>query len=252
MITEERLATIQDLVFTNIKATVSELSELCNVTEETIRKDLNKLEHAGTVTRVRGGAIYNQAARLQGIRFVQRRAINLREKRVIARRVCEYLVGKSSLFADSSTTVAEALKALPQEADLTVVSNSTEIFLEVAQKNLNLISTGGDFNKKYLSLQGSVAKECIKKYNVDVALISCKTLDMTRGVQDTNENEAELKKLMIDHAKEVVLLADHDKFDKTAFLTLIPLDKVNCLVTDQEPPARWVQYCGEHGITLIY
>jgi len=247
MTAKERLAAIQNLVYKNSKASISELSELCDVTEETIRKDLNKLEEEGVLTRVHGGAVLNQ-----GAQFIQRKTVNLGEKRIIAQHVTELLKGKSTIFADSSTTVAEALKALPEELDLTVVSNSTEIFLELAQKGLHLISTGGEFNKKYLSLQGIVAKECVKKYNVDVALISCKALDVARGVQDSNESEAEIKKLMIAQAQQVVLLADHSKFGRSAFVTLMPLERIQCLVTDMKPDEAWLEYCLEHEIKLIY
>ncbi len=241
------MAAIQDFVYKNCKASISELSGLCDVTEETIRKDLNKLEEEGVLTRVHGGAVLNQ-----GAQFTQRKTVNLGEKRIIAQHVTELLKGKSTIFADSSTTVAEALKALPENLDLTVVSNSTEIFLELAQKGLHLISTGGEFNKKYLSLQGILAKECIKKYKVDVALISCKALDVGRGVQDSNESEAELKKLMIEQSQEVMLLADHSKFGRSAFVTLMPLEKIQCLVTDAKPDDEWIDYCMKRDIKLIY
>lgn len=252
MTAKERLAMIQDLIYKNSRAAISELSELCNVTEETIRKDLNKLEEEGVLTRVHGGAILNQSSQYKGVHFVQRRTVHLGEKRIIAQHITEFLRGKNTIFADSSTTVAEALKALPEDFDLTVVSNSTEIFLELAQKNLNLISTGGQFNRKYLSLQGSVAKECIRKYNVDVALISCKALDLVRGVQDSNESEAELKKIMIEQAQEIVLLADHDKFNRSAFVRLMSVEQIHCLVTDRKPDDAWIDYCLEHEIKLIY
>lgn len=85
---------------------------------------------------------------------------------------------------------------------MTVVTNSTEVFREFQQTSINVISTGGVFNKKTLSLQGQLAKSNIVKYSVDLALISCKGLNIDKGVQDSNEGEAEIKKLCLSRRKK--------------------------------------------------
>lgn len=261
MTAKDRVTLISELAQRNKRVLVSELSELCEVTEETIRKDLNKLETAGLLTRVHGGAIFNEQFAGDagynnigntGSHFVHRKNINREEKQVIAVRVADLIRNSNTLFVDSSTTVAAALAALPENMELTLVTNSTYIFSECATKNINIISTGGEFNQKYLSLQGTVAKECVSKYNVDIALISCKALDMDRGVQDSNEGEAEIKKMMIARSKKVILLADHTKFDRTAFVKLMSPDSVDYLVTDREPDDKWKRFCDEHHVQLIY
>ena len=160
--------------------------------------------------------------------------------------------GKTTMIADSSTTVMEALKLLPQSPDITVVTNSTEGFREFQQSPLNIISTGGEYNKKSLSLQGQLAKTNILKYNVSLALISCKGLSIEKGVLDSNESEAEVKKAMLSQAEEVALLVDFSKFDQSAFVNLIDLQKVNYIITDRSPSEKWIEYCSEQGIELIY
>ena len=160
--------------------------------------------------------------------------------------------GKTTMIADSSTTVMEALKLLPQSPDITVVTNSTEVFREFQQSPLNIISTGGEYNKKSLSLQGQLAKTNILKYNVSLALISCKGLSIEKGVLDSNESEAEVKKAMLSQAEEVALLVDFSKFDQSAFVNLIDLQKVNYIITDRSPSEKWIEYCSEQGIELIY
>lgn len=248
----ERLMVIRQTVQTQKKVSVSELSNLCKVTEETIRRDLDKLEADGIVTRIHGGAIWNEGAQKEGIHFYRRLSKHLREKQEIARKVFSLLKGKNTIIADSSTTVAEALKLLPQSPDITIVTNSTEVFREFQQSEFNIISTGGEFNKKSLSLQGQLAKTNISKYNVSLALISCKGLSIEKGVLDSNESEAEIKKAMLAQAEEVALLADHSKFGQSAFVTLIELKNVNYLITDMKPSDEWIDYCKEHEITLIY
>lgn len=252
MTAKSRLDVIQDLVKKEKRVVVSELSEICGVTEETIRKDLTKLEEQGVVTRVHGGAVLVEQKQYNEVYFIHRQNVHAEEKRRIAELAIPLIQNGNTLFADSSTTVAEMLRSIPEQMDLTLVSNSTNIFLDLVSKNMNIICTGGTFNKKYLSLQGLQCKESIAKYNVDVALLSCKALDMERGVQDSSEGEADIKKLMVEHAKKVILLADHTKFDQTAFVHLMDLEHVTYLVTDQRPEEKWVQYCQDHNIQLIY
>lgn len=252
MSSRERQMVIRQNVQSLKKISVAELSRQCNVTEETIRRDLDKLELEGVITRVHGGAIWNEGVRKEGIHFYRRMTKHLKEKQEIAWKTSALLEEKSAIIADSSTTVMEALKLLPDNAELTVVTNSTEVFHEFQHSAFNIISTGGEFNKKSLSLQGQLAKSNIVKYNVELALISCKSLNMEKGVQDSNEDEAEIKKLMLEQAEKVALLVDSSKFDQTAFVSLIDLDSVNYIVTDKKPSDVWIQFCDGHGIELIY
>jgi len=83
-------------------------------------------------------------------------------------------------------------------------------------------------------------------------LISCKGLSIEKGVLDSNESEAEVKKAMLAQAEEVALLVDFSKFDQSAFVNLINLQKVNYIITDRRPSDEWVDYCEEQGIKLVY
>lgn len=248
----ERLMLIKQHVQSMKKVSVADLSQQCGVTEETIRRDLDKLEAEGVVTRVHGVAIWNNGTQKEGIHFYRRMTKHVKEKQEIARKAVDLLEGKQTIIADSSTTVMETLKLVPDTAEITVVTNSTEVFREFQQSSINIISIGGEFNKKSLSLQGQLAKSNITKYNVDLALISCKGLNMDKGVQDSNEGEAEIKKLMLEQAKEVALLADFSKFDQTAFVSLIDLRSVNYIITDRRPEDAWIHFCAENEIELIY
>lgn len=252
MSSKERLMVIRQNIQNMKKVSVAELSKQCAVTEETIRRDLGKLEKEGVVTRIHGGAIWNSDVQKENVHFYKRLTKHLREKQNIARKTVSLLEKRSTIIADSSTTVMEALKLVPDTGEVTIVTNSTEVFREFQQTSLHIISTGGEFNTRSLSLQGQLAKANIAKYNVSLALISCKSLNMEKGVLDSNENEAEIKKRMLEQADEVALLVDHSKFDQTAFVCLSELKSVNYIVTDRRPSDAWVAYCEEHGIQLIY
>lgn len=252
MAAKDRLNTIKQLISNEKKVTVSGLSDLFQVTEETIRRDLEKLEAEGYLTRTYGGAVLNANGQTEGIHFYNRAQSFLAEKKQIALKVIPLLEDKATISVDSSTTVMELLKLLKFRDNLTLLTNSSEALNELVQSDIKVVSTGGEFNKSTLSLQGSLTKENVEKYHVDIFVMSCKGLDMESGALDSNENEAEIKKVMLAQAAEVALLVDHSKFDKKAFVKLIDLEYINYIFTDKKPEEKWVEFCKMKNIKLIY
>lgn len=252
MAAKDRLIAIKEKLRADSKVVVSELSNQFQVTEETIRRDLDKLENEGFLTRTFGGAVLNEAPQRDGIHFYQRAAIHLAEKKKMAESFSDILATKATIAADASSTVMESLKLLRDSGDITVLTTSTEVFRELAHTNINLISTGGVYNKSSLSLRGQIAKDNIQKYHVDILLISCKGVDLERGVTDSNEGEAIVKKVMVKQASEVALFADHHKLNRTAFTHLIDLKEIDYLITDQKPDDEWIRFCEENHIQLVY
>ena len=249
---KERHSIIEQLVTNNKKIFVSELSDKLDVTEETIRRDLEKLESKGILTRTYGGAILNTEGSFDGVNFYNRATINLEEKQKIAIKAMELLKDKTNIAADSSSTVIETLKLIRNRKDVVLLTNSTEVLHEFTQSELTIVSTGGIFNKNSLSLQGSMAKAMIKKYNVDILLMSCKGLDKETGALDSNEVEVEFKKVLVQQASEVALLVDHTKFDRSAFMQLVDFKNIDYIVTDKCPDDIWVRFFEENEIQILY
>lgn len=252
MAARDRIQAIKQMVSNEKKVMVSNLSQMFQVTEETIRRDLEKLEVEGIVTRTYGGAILNESSQTMGVHFYKRAETLLAEKQKIALNMLPLLENKVTMAADSSTTVMELLKLLKERSDLTLLTNSTEVFNELPKTGINVVSTGGEYNRNSLSLQGSLTKEIIKRYLVDILVMSCNGLDMENGALDSNESEAEVKKVMLEQATEVALLVDHSKFDKKAFVQLVQLKHVNYIVTDKNPGSDWVEFCEKNAIQLIF
>ncbi|WP_411682343.1 DeoR/GlpR family DNA-binding transcription regulator [Clostridium thailandense] len=248
---KERHNIIKQLLTNNKKVLVSELSDKLDVTEETIRRDLEKLETEGILTRTYGGAVLKEGS-FEGVNFYKRATINLEEKQKIAIKAIELLKNKPTIAADSSSTVIEALKLIRNQKDVVLLTNSTEVLREFTQSELTIVSTGGIFNKNSLSLQGSLAKDMIRKYNVDILLISCKGLDKEKGALDSNEVEVEFKKVLVQQASEVALLVDHTKFDRSAFVQLVDFKNIDYVVTDKCPDETWMQFFEENEIKVLY
>lgn len=249
---KNRLELIRKMVQTQKKVVVSELSAAFGVTEETIRRDLEKLENEGVLNRTFGGAVLNVENQREGIHFYQRSGIHLEEKRKMAILFEHILRHKTTIAADASTSVMEAAKLIRDSRDVTLLTTSTVMPHELANTDINIISTGGIFNRSTLSLQGKIARDNIRKYHVDILLISCKGIDRNKGVMDSKEAEAEVKKVMLEQANEVALFVDHSKFDKTAFVHLSDWEQIDYLITDCKPDEQWVEFFQEKGIQLIY
>lgn len=249
---KERINLIKKIIRTDKKVSVSELSIQFGVTEETIRRDLEKLEAEGILTRTFGGAVLNMESHRENIDFYQRSAIHTEEKRRMARAFANILQDKYTLAVDGSSTVMEVVKLLEDNADMTVLTPSQAVLNELSHTKFNLICTGGIYNRNSLCLHGSMAIENIKRYHVELALLSCKGISLEEGATDSKVSEAEVKRAMMEQAAEVALFADHTKFGKTAFAQLLQLKEIHYLVTDKKPEKKCIDYCAKNGIKLIY
>jgi Transcriptional regulators of sugar metabolism len=252
MLPRERLDIIKQIVGEEKKVYVSKLSEKFDVTEETIRRDLEKLEVEGVVTRTYGGAILNTENISDRVPFYKRSKTNMESKQSIARKALDLIENRVTIVMDSSSTVMEVMKLIKDRSDVTMITNSAEALQELNQSEITILSTGGIFNKSSLSLQGVLAKNTIKNYNFNIAIVSCKGMDINKGILDSNEEEAEIKKLMIEQADRVILLVDHTKFDKVSFVKLCDYEDVDYVITDEEPSKEWMELFRSHSIEVIF
>ncbi|OOM81159.1 DeoR/GlpR family DNA-binding transcription regulator [Clostridium sp. BL-8] len=252
MLPRERLEIIKAIALKEKKVYVSKLSEKFDVTEETIRRDLEKLELQGIVTRSYGGAILNAEKTNEDIPFYKRSKTNIESKQYIAAKAVEFIKEGSTIVADCSSTVLETLKMIKNRNDVTVITNSIEVLQELNQSDLNIISTGGSVIQRSLSLQGPITQNTIRKYNVDIALVSCKGIDLEKGILDSNEAEAEIKRTMIKQSNKVILLVDHSKYDKTSFVKLFDYENIDYIITDEEPKEEWINLLHSYNIEVVF
>lgn len=234
------------------QVTVSSLSAQLGVTEETIRRDLERLEADGILKRTYGGAIPNVVKRSStDVQFYKRAEQRLPEKRAIARNMLPLLEHARTIAVDSSTTAIEAVKLVKDRSDVTVLSNSVVVFQELEDAKVSVVSPGGEFNRGTLSLRGEATKAGLLRYRVDALLFSCMGID-ENGTFDSRPEETEIKRILIDQAETVILLADHTKFGRVAFVKLTDLDRIDYLVTDEEPADGWKRVCQAHNVELVW
>ena len=252
MVAKERATVIKQLLERNQKVSVSELSRALSVTEETIRRDLEKLEGQGFLKRTYGGAILHAPAVSTNTDFYQRSLRRTEEKRIVAANALPLIERAYAIAADSSTTAMEAVKLARHRSGLSVLTYSSAIQHEMVDSEVTVVSTGGVLDKGTLSFTGQAAKDALMRYHVDLALFSCKGLDLEGGVFDSREADADIKRCLFGRASKLVLLADHTKFNRTSFVRLSTFDRVDYIVTDRDPGSNWRALCQERGIELIF
>ena len=249
MNTTDRRQRILELVQENRSVTNEELQQEFNVTKETIRKDLNALSEKGHIIRKFGGAIIRDE---YDPSFEQRMTSNLDEKRQIAREAVG-LIGANDIIAlDSSSTTFELAKLLNSDKELVVLTNSLKVLNVLArQDRITAISTGGILRKRSLSFQGEAAKNSIDTYNIRKAFISAKALDIDNGVMDSNEEEAAIKRIILEKAHDVTLLVDHAKLSRMAHVTVCPVNRVDRIITSTLADTQIMDKFRRAGIDVI-
>ncbi len=249
----ERRQKIMQKITAERKVYVSELAKLFSVTEETIRRDLEKLEGQDLLRRSYGGAVIAEHTN-EEVPYVRRTNINSDSKNAIASKAQGLIHDGDTIMVDSSTTCELLLQRLRDlRRRITVITNSIHLMDAYAgtTSTFTLICTGGTIRPNSFALTGEMAMDCLKRYYVDFALISCKGLDLAKGIMESNDSESRIKQCMMHQAKQTLLLADHSKFGRTAFVHCGDVSDVSCIVTDVLPNEDWQNYLSEHNVKLI-
>jgi DeoR family transcriptional regulator, L-fucose operon activator len=250
MLVAERLHKIVQLVNERGSIRVSELSELCEVTEETIRRDLDKLEQDGKLLRSHGGAVSVKEFQPE-IPFRERETMNAEQKRRIAEEAIRHIEPRDRIVLDASSTAWYMAQILP-DIPLTVVTNSIKVALELSSKEkIQVISTGGLLTQGSLSYVGPLAERSLDFYHVEKAFISGKGLHLQKGVSESSESQALIKQKMISIADEVYLLADYSKFGQQSFAHVSRWEQIHHLITDAKADADMVNLLRERSVDVI-
>jgi DeoR/GlpR family transcriptional regulator of sugar metabolism len=239
MLAIERRNKILAILQKESRVVVGDLSKAFNVTEETIRRDLEKLEKEGFAKKAYGGAIINENVNVD-LPFMVRKTANVSNKQEIAEMIASLIQDGDHIMMDASSTAVYIAKQLKNKKNLTIITNSVEILIELSDvTGWKVLSTGGVLKEGSLSLVGHQAEKMISSFHVDKTIISCKGLDTEKGISDSNELEAHIKKLMIDSANVKILAADSTKFDKQSFTKICDLSEIDMIVTDAMPDQKW-------------
>ena len=252
MLALERRNLILEKLQDEKRVVVSELSQMYGVSEETIRRYLDKLQKEGLAIKSYGGAVINEDVSID-LPFNVRKNQNVVGKQKMAEIVASLVHDGEHLLLDASTTAVFVAKALKEKERLTVITNSMEILLELADvSGWNIISTGGMMKEGYLAFLGSRTEEVNRSYFADTVIFSCKALDEKLGVMESQAAFGPAKKAMLDSGRKKILVVDNTKFDQTAFSVAGKLRDIDIIVTDEKPSDKWLQLFEEVGVECRY
>lgn len=232
MYAEERQRLIVDRARAEGRVEVAALAEELDVTPETIRRDLSRLERLGQLKRVHGGAIPLDRLGFEPPVAARREAMAA-EKDRIAKAALAEVPEEGAILLDAGTTTARLATALPTDRELTVVTNALDIATTLAARsNLNVLMIGGRVRGRTLAAVDSWAARMLGDLFVDVAFVATNGVSIERGLTTPDPTEAMIKGLMVEAARRAVLLADHTKVGNDHLVRFADLDQVDTLVTD--------------------
>lgn len=227
----------------------AELAEICDVSEMTIRRDLETLEKAGTLRRVVGGAIA-LGGTAQEPPFQWRASMGAKEKAHIASAVVDLLPAGETVFLDSGSTVLSvALEIQRREISLTVITPSILVGTELSNsKGVDVYMLGGRLRSGELSLIGSGTVEQLNQFNCDTAVIGVAGVDLAGGISDYHHDEAHVKKAAISIAQRTIVAADRSKLGRIALIKIAGLKHISALVSDGAHSNPTLVEARSHGV----
>lgn len=252
MLAVERRNQIVKIIGIHGTVRVSDLSMRFAVTEETIRRDLDKLDKEGKLVKTHGGAVQIENVSVD-YSFDDRLTVNIDEKEKIANMANVLIEDGETIFVDMSTTALLLVKYLDESKKITVITNSFRCLLDLMGKpNINLISLGGTFDQNTNSFIGPTTYKVIDNYYVDKAIFSVKAIGLNHGMMDSKENLAHIKSKMIKNSRNSILLADSSKFDQNALIKVSDFKYIDTLVTTKKLNSSWMKYLDNNKVKTIY
>lgn len=233
MYAEERHRVISESASLEGRVEVGSLASSLGVTPETVRRDLSVLERRGILRRTHGGAV--PVDRVVSERGVSERIEAMAaEKRSIAKAALSLVPENGTLLLDAGTTTGTLAGILPENGELTVVTNSIPIAKTLSSNpSVTLFLTGGRVRGRTLASVGEPATSFIKNLTPDVVFMATNGVSVEKGLTTPDMAEATAKRAMVASGRRVVLLADHTKFGEEHFVRFAGLEDVDAIVTDR-------------------
>lgn len=250
MLSIERREKIKEILLTKKNVTVAEMADLFSVSTETIRRDFESLSNEGFLIKTYGGASLLFKKNVTVSQKIKS-SIMREEKQQMARQAVKLIKPNDCIFLDHTTTVL-GLCDFIADMPLTVMTNSLPVMEAVSQRsNIRLCVPGGDFDQKSQAFFGIETIQYLKRHCFDKAFISCTSLDMVYGLHDADDMIAEFHRSVLDCVDTACLIADHTKFERSAFARTSPLDSLDVLITDKRVSEDWASYLEEYEVQLI-
>lgn len=249
MLKQERQAYILHQVNLHNQVLSANLSQDLNVSEDTIRRDLQELADGGKLIKVHGGALslsYND------FHSPSKHVYALMQKKLIAKKAIQLIRNNMFVMTTGGTTLIELAKALPQELKATFISGSIPVILEYTyHPNIDVILIGDKVSKNSKITVGGDAIGRIKQIKADLCFLGVNAIDPGNGITDNDWDVVQIKKAMIESSKKVICLSIAEKINTFQPFHVCPIEDIDVLITELPPDSPLLEPYGKKGIEVL-
>ncbi len=249
MLKKERQAFILHQVNLHNKVLSSTLSHDINVSEDTIRRDLQELADEGKIIKVHGGALshsFNQ------IYYPSHNVYSHTHKKTIAQKAASLIRDNMFVLTSGGTTIIELARALPPTLRATFISGSIPAVVEyMHHPNIEVILIGDKVSKNSKITVGGEAIARIKQIKADLCFLGINAIDLEHGITDSDWDVVQIKKAMIESAKQVICLTIAEKIHSIQPIQISGIDKMDMLITELPPDDPMLEPYTRRGIKVM-
>lgn len=243
----ERHTKILELLTEQEKVEVTMLSKLLDVSQVTIRKDLDQLEEKGLIIREHGFATLNSSDDINN-----RLAYHYDLKQNIAKLACEDVRdGETVMIESGSCCALLAMELAKTKKDITIITNSAFIADYVRKStHTRIILLGGEYQNESQVVVGPITRKCVESFFVDKFYIGADGFSENSGFTGNDYMRSETVRDMAKQAKHVIVLTESTKFNQVGVVNLLPTQNVSCVITDEDIPQSCEKYLLQQNISI--
>lgn len=249
MLKRERQAYILHQINIHNKVLSSTLCQQMNVSEDTIRRDLQELADLGKIIKVHGGALSHGFS----YAFPSGEDIySLSQKKVIADKAVKLIEDGMFILTSGGTTILELARKLPKSLKATFITGSIPAVIEYCNHpNIEVILIGDKVSKNSKITVGGEAINRIRQINADLCFLGVNAIDYQAGITDNDWDVVQLKKAMIESAQKTVCLSIAEKVNSVQPIKVCEIDEIDVLITEEPPDSERLLPYAKKGIKII-
>ena len=249
MLKLERQAYIVHQVNLHNKVLLTDLSEQINVSNDTIRRDLQELADLGKIIKVHGGAL---SPSFHNGHQSHKEVYAYTQKKIIAKKAASLIKNGMFVLTGGGTTVIEMARALPQDLHATFISGSIPALFEYSSHpNIEVIAIGDKVAKTSKITIGSEAISKIREFRVDLCILGVNAINLQTGISDNDWDIVQVKKAMIESSEKLVCLTISEKIDSRQPIQICDIKKIDTLITELSPEDPLLQPYIKAGINVV-
>ena len=249
MLKQERQAYILHQIDLHNQVLSANLSQNLNVSEDTVRRDLQELADGGRLIKVHGGAL---SLSFNDSHSPSKHVYAHPQKKLIARKAIQLIRNNMFVMTTGGTTLIEMAKALPQQLKATFISGSLPVALEYAHHPLiDVILIGDKLSKNSKITVGGDAISRIRQIKADLCILGVNAIDPVNGISDNDWDVVQVKKAMIESSRKVVCLSIAEKINTSQPFHLCPIEAIDVLITELPPGNPLLERYRKKGIQVL-